>query len=127
LYDAIGYFTDFRLDQGLTDIYTCPTCRKPLFEGVPQNEASSDAGTISSDEQLARQISAGLDRPNPSRHTMPTGLYPNQTLNTPEGVTWRFNLHTQCYMTFCLSFEFNCYLSVKFFYFEKLLITTEVI
>ncbi|KAL9321637.1 hypothetical protein ACSQ67_009690 [Phaseolus vulgaris] len=90
------------LDQGLTDIYTCPTCRKPLFEGVPQNEASSDAGTISSDEQLARQISAGLDRPNPSRHTMPTGLYPNQTLNTPEGVTWRFNLHTQCYMTFWL-------------------------
>ncbi|KAL9321635.1 hypothetical protein ACSQ67_009688 [Phaseolus vulgaris] len=74
------------LDQGLTDIYTCPTCRKPLFEGVPQNEASSDAGTISSDQQLARQISAGLDRPNPSRHTMPTGLYPNQTLNTPEGL-----------------------------------------
>ncbi|KAK7334519.1 hypothetical protein VNO80_26276 [Phaseolus coccineus] len=72
-------------DQGLTDIYTCPTCRKPLFEGVPQNEASSDTGTISSDEQLARQISAGLDRPNSSR----PGLYPNQTLNTPEGVTWR--------------------------------------
>ncbi|WVY99781.1 hypothetical protein V8G54_025851 [Vigna mungo] len=77
------------LDQGLTEMYTCPTCRKPLFEGVPENEASSDTGTMSSDEQLARQISAGLDRPNNARHAMPTGLYPNQTLNTPEGVTWR--------------------------------------
>ncbi|XP_047162848.1 E3 ubiquitin protein ligase RIN2 isoform X2 [Vigna umbellata] len=74
------------LDQGLTEMYTCPTCRKPLFEGVPENEASSDTGTMSSDEQLARQISAGLDRPNNARHAMPTGLYPNQTLNTPEGV-----------------------------------------
>ncbi|KOM42995.1 hypothetical protein LR48_Vigan05g059900 [Vigna angularis] len=74
------------LDQGLTEMYTCPTCRKPLFEGVPENEASSDTGTMSSDEQLARQISAGLDRPNNARHAMPTGLYPNQTLNTPEGL-----------------------------------------
>ncbi|KAG5021124.1 hypothetical protein JHK87_016979 [Glycine soja] len=77
------------LDQGLAEMYTCPTCRKPLFAGVPGNETNSDAGTISSDEQLARQISAGLDRPNSARHTMPTGFYPNQTLNTPEGVPWR--------------------------------------
>ncbi|XP_020223673.1 E3 ubiquitin protein ligase RIN2 [Cajanus cajan] len=77
------------LDQGLTEMYTCPTCRKPLFVGVPENETNSNAGTISSDEQLARQISAGLDRSNSARHTLPTGLYPNQTLNTPEGVHWR--------------------------------------
>ncbi|KHN25833.1 E3 ubiquitin protein ligase RIN2 [Glycine soja] len=77
------------LDQGLTEMYTCPTCRKPLFAGVPENQTNSDVGTISSDEQLARQISAGLDRPNSARHTMPAGLYPNQTLNTPEGVPWR--------------------------------------
>ncbi|XP_027340934.1 E3 ubiquitin protein ligase RIN2-like [Abrus precatorius] len=78
------------LDQGLTEMYTCPTCRKPLFGAGPENETNSNTGAISSDEQLARQISAGLDRPNSAtRHNMPTGLYPNQTLNTAEGVPWR--------------------------------------
>ncbi|XP_061371651.1 E3 ubiquitin protein ligase RIN2 [Gastrolobium bilobum] len=77
------------LDQGLTEMYTCPTCRKPLFAGRPENETNSSMGEISSDEQLARQISAGFDRSNSARHTMPAGLYPNQPPNTAEGVPWR--------------------------------------
>ncbi|XP_057452791.1 E3 ubiquitin protein ligase RIN2-like [Lotus japonicus] len=77
------------LDQGLTEIYTCPTCRKPLFAGRPENETNSSAGVISSDEQLARQMSAGFDRPNPARHTVPAGFYQNQTLNNAEGVPLR--------------------------------------
>ncbi|CAL0308632.1 unnamed protein product [Lupinus luteus] len=77
------------LDQGLTEMYTCPTCRKPLFAGRPENEANATTEEISSDEQLARQISAGLDRANSARHTIPTGLYPNQTPNSIEGVPWR--------------------------------------
>ncbi|KAK7271556.1 hypothetical protein RJT34_27554 [Clitoria ternatea] len=76
------------LDQGLTEMYTCPTCRKPLFTGQPESENNFNTGAVSSDEQLARQLSAGFDRPNSARHTMPTGLFPNQTLNT-EGVPWR--------------------------------------
>lgn len=71
-------------------MYTCPTCRKPLFVGMPENEANNNAGEISGDEQLARQISAGLDRPNTPRHAMPPGLYPNQTQNPLEGTHWRF-------------------------------------
>ena len=78
------------MDQGLTEIYTCPTCRKPLFAGRPENEASSNTVEISSDEQLARQISAGLDRQTTARHTMPAGLYPNQAPNSLDGVPWRF-------------------------------------
>ncbi|XP_019427189.1 PREDICTED: E3 ubiquitin protein ligase RIN2-like isoform X2 [Lupinus angustifolius] len=77
------------LDQGLTEMYTCPTCRKPLFAGRPENEANSTTEEVSSDEQLARQISAGLDRANSARHTIPAGLYPNQTPNSTEGVPWR--------------------------------------
>ncbi|WJX36449.1 E3 ubiquitin protein ligase rin2 [Trifolium repens] len=77
------------LDQGLTEMYTCPTCRKPLFAGRPENETSASTGVISSDEQLARQISAGFDRQNSNRHTMPAGLFPNQTPNNAEGVPWR--------------------------------------
>ncbi|CAJ2638523.1 E3 ubiquitin protein ligase rin2-like protein [Trifolium pratense] len=77
------------LDQGLTEMYTCPTCRKPLFAGRPENETSASTGVISSDEQLARQISAGFDRQNSARHTMPAGLFPNQTPNNADGVPWR--------------------------------------
>ncbi|KAJ1406750.1 Zinc finger, RING-type [Sesbania bispinosa] len=77
------------LDQGLTEMYTCPTCRKPLFVGRQENETNSSTGEVSSDEQLARQMSAGFDRSNSARHTMPAGLFPNQTLNNAEGVPWR--------------------------------------
>lgn len=77
------------LDQGLTEMYTCPTCRKPLFAGRPENETNSSTGVISSDEQLARQMSAGFDRQNSARHNMPAGLFPNPTLNNAEGVPWR--------------------------------------
>lgn len=77
------------LDQGLTEMYTCPTCRKPLFAGRPENETNSSTGVISSDEQLAREMSAGFDRQNSARHNMPAGLFPNPTLNNAEGVPWR--------------------------------------
>ncbi|KDP22422.1 hypothetical protein JCGZ_26253 [Jatropha curcas] len=74
------------LDQGLNDMYSCPTCRKPLFVGRHENEASRQSGDISSDEQLARQISEGLDRQN---GPPPTGVFPNQTRNSIEGSPWR--------------------------------------
>ncbi|KAF7836333.1 E3 ubiquitin protein ligase RIN2 [Senna tora] len=77
------------LDQGLNEMYTCPTCRKPLFVGRPENEPNTNTGEISGDEQLARQMSAGLDRPNTPRNTMPAGLYPNQMPNSLEGTPWR--------------------------------------
>lgn len=78
-----------RLDQGLNEIYSCPTCRKPLFVGRPENEAHPHNEETSSDEQLARQISSGLDRQNSSGHTLPTGVFPNQTQNPAEG-PWRY-------------------------------------
>ncbi|KAF7824853.1 E3 ubiquitin protein ligase RIN2 [Senna tora] len=77
------------LDQGLTEIYTCPTCRKPLFVAWPENEVNLNAREISNEGQHARNVSAGLDRSNTGRHTMAAGLYPNQRLNSMEGVPWR--------------------------------------
>ncbi|XP_024196004.1 E3 ubiquitin protein ligase RIN2 isoform X1 [Rosa chinensis] len=76
------------LDQGLNEVYSCPTCRKPLFVGRPENEAHPRHEETSSDEQLARQISSGLDRQNSSGHTLPTGVFPNQTQSPAEG-PWR--------------------------------------
>lgn len=77
------------LDQGLSETYSCPTCRKPLFVGRPEVETNRGTEEILSDEQLARQLSAGLDRQNPSGHTLPTGVFPTQTQNLTEGGPWR--------------------------------------
>ena len=78
------------MDQGLSETYSCPTCRKPLFIGRPENEVNPRTGEVLNDEQLARQIGAGLDRQNNSEHTQPTGVFPNQTQNPIEGGPWRF-------------------------------------
>lgn len=79
-----------RLDQGLNEIYSCPTCRKPLFVGRTENEVNPRNEETSNDEQLARQISSGLDRQNSSGHTIPTGAFPNQAQNLTEGGPWRY-------------------------------------
>ncbi|CAI9771832.1 unnamed protein product [Fraxinus pennsylvanica] len=44
------------LDHGLTENYSCPTCRKPLFMDQPENGVSPRAAEISRDEQLAREM-----------------------------------------------------------------------
>ncbi|KAF5480259.1 hypothetical protein F2P56_001022 [Juglans regia] len=77
------------LDQGLSETYSCPTCRKPLFGTRPENEANPHTGEVLSDELLAHQISAGLDRQNTSGHSLPAGVFPNQTQNSLEGSPWR--------------------------------------
>ncbi|EEF51551.1 protein binding protein, putative [Ricinus communis] len=75
------------LDQGLNEMYSCPTCRKPLFVGRPDNEPSRHRRDVSADEQLARQISEGLDQQNAP--TLPAGVFPNQMRNSIEGSPWR--------------------------------------
>jgi len=77
------------LDQGLTENYSCPTCRKPLHVGRPEEETNPRAVEVSTDEQLARQISTGLDRHNPPSRTLPSGVFPNQMQNPLEGGAWR--------------------------------------
>ncbi|CAL5364204.1 unnamed protein product [Camellia sinensis] len=77
------------LDQGLNENYSCPTCRKPLHVGRPEGATSPRVVDVSTDEQLAHQISSGLDRHNPPSHTLPTGVFPNQMQNPLESGTWR--------------------------------------
>ncbi|KAL9237057.1 hypothetical protein vseg_011646 [Gypsophila vaccaria] len=74
------------LDQSLTGNYSCPNCRKPLFLGRSENEASSNSRAVSNDEQLARQLRAGLRQPN-SRGL--GGTFPNQNQNSIGAGTWR--------------------------------------
>ncbi|KAI3824241.1 hypothetical protein L1987_05691 [Smallanthus sonchifolius] len=62
---------DARLDQGLSDNYSCPTCLKPLFVGAPEGNSVPHSGDVSSDEQLARQLCSTLELQND-----PTGVIP---------------------------------------------------
>ncbi|GFY84302.1 RPM1 interacting protein 2 [Actinidia rufa] len=77
------------LDQGLSGNYSCPTCRKPLQMGRPEDEPNLRAVDVSNDEQLARQLSSGFDRNNPPGRTLPTGVLPNQMQNPLDGGAWR--------------------------------------
>ncbi|KAJ9539744.1 hypothetical protein OSB04_026250 [Centaurea solstitialis] len=83
------WHVDARLDQGLSDNYSCPTCRKPLFVGRPEGNDAPHSGDVSSDEQLARQLSSRLERQNVPSHTLPTGVIPNQIPSPLEHDDWR--------------------------------------
>lgn len=76
------------LDQGLSEIYACPTCRKPLFAGGA-DESNPYPGEVSNDEQLARQLNSRLNGQNNSINTLPIGVFPNQTQNPLETGAWR--------------------------------------
>jgi autocrine motility factor receptor len=73
------------LDQGLNEVYSCPTCRKPLFVGRTENEVNPRTVEVSSDEQLARQ----LERQNNPVHALATGLFPAEVPDSVENDTSR--------------------------------------
>ncbi|KAJ4826495.1 hypothetical protein Tsubulata_038565 [Turnera subulata] len=72
--------------RGLNEMYSCPTCRKPLFVGRLENEESHRLREAVGDEQLANQINEGLDRQN-TPSTLPAGVFPNPDI--VEGSSWR--------------------------------------
>ncbi|KAG9134431.1 hypothetical protein Leryth_022378 [Lithospermum erythrorhizon] len=76
-------------DQGLSENYSCPTCRKPLFTGRPENVADPQAAEISNDEQLARQINAALNRPTGPGRAPSSRNHTDQIPNPPETRDWR--------------------------------------
>ncbi|GMH08789.1 hypothetical protein Nepgr_010629 [Nepenthes gracilis] len=69
------------LDQGLNEIYSCPTCRKPLFVSRSEGESNSRTGAVSTDEQLAHQPSSGFDQHNTVGQV---GVFHNQAQNSLE-------------------------------------------
>ncbi|XP_073119015.1 E3 ubiquitin protein ligase RIN2 [Henckelia pumila] len=73
------------LDQGLSESYSCPTCRKPLFTGRAESGITTRAPDTSRDEELARQMSTGIERPNLPGHNMHPGVFPNQSQNAETG------------------------------------------
>lgn len=78
-----------RLDQCLTENYSCPTCRKPLFTSRSENIVNPNAADLSRDEQLAHQISTALNGPDLPGHNLNPGVFANQSQNL-EASDWRF-------------------------------------
>ncbi|XP_022872308.1 E3 ubiquitin protein ligase RIN2-like isoform X1 [Olea europaea var. sylvestris] len=76
------------LDQSLNENHSCPTCRKPFFVSSPENRVTPHAPEFSTDELLARQMSAGLDRPNLLGRGLHSGVSPNPAQNAENG-DWR--------------------------------------
>ncbi|XP_028095084.1 E3 ubiquitin protein ligase RIN2-like [Camellia sinensis] len=60
-----------------------------IVDGAAMWKTSPRVVDVSTDEQLAHQISSGLDQHNPPGHTLPTGVFPNQIQNPLESGTWR--------------------------------------
>ncbi|XP_047964466.1 E3 ubiquitin protein ligase RIN2-like [Salvia hispanica] len=76
------------LDQCLSESYSCPTCRKPLFTNRPESTVNPNAADLSRDEQLAHQISTALNGPDLPGHNLHPGVFTNQPQNL-EMSDWR--------------------------------------
>ncbi|XP_074581638.1 E3 ubiquitin protein ligase RIN2-like [Curcuma longa] len=79
------------LDQGLTDVYSCPTCRRPLFASIASNVQGgvrSASGNAIDGQQLAEHLNLGLNQQRVPGHALPLGASPNPSQNTSDTI-WR--------------------------------------
>ncbi|KAJ8632185.1 hypothetical protein MRB53_025521 [Persea americana] len=77
------------LDQGRSEVYSCPTCRRPLFMSGRRDYTNSRPGDLLRDEQLARQLSNEINHQSISGHALPLGAFPNQQQHATDGSVWR--------------------------------------
>ncbi|THU61286.1 hypothetical protein C4D60_Mb07t21700 [Musa balbisiana] len=75
------------LDQGLTEMYSCPTCWRPLFVSSPRGHTRSISGNGTDDLQLPEYLNLGMEQTVPD-HVPPLGASPNQQQNASETI-WR--------------------------------------
>lgn len=76
-------------------MFSCPTCRKPLFIGRSENGAREQR-EIPRHEQVDSQLRLGLDEQNPPADVLPAGIVPRQTQHPFEGGIWRFGFLFLC-------------------------------
>ncbi|KAK1307349.1 E3 ubiquitin protein ligase RIN2 [Acorus calamus] len=77
------------LDQGLNGVYSCPTCRRPLFPSSQREQVNSGASEIVNDGQLGMQRRPGLDLHTMAANAVPEGVFPGQQGNPSDPSTWR--------------------------------------
>lgn len=76
------------LDQGLSEIYSCPTCRRPLFSR-PETNTRSHPGEVLNGERLAQQVNVGQERPAIPGQGLPIGTFSDRPQTTSESFPWR--------------------------------------
>lgn len=74
------------LDHGITEVYSCPTCRRPLFPPNSRGSSRSNAGPGSSNNRLLDQVNLGLERQRVLGNGR--GLFHNLPQN-PADAIWR--------------------------------------
>ncbi|PKA61081.1 E3 ubiquitin protein ligase RIN2 [Apostasia shenzhenica] len=72
------------LDQGLTEVYSCPTCRRPLFASSSQDQANSISRQFPNDQSIVDQVRGNHQRMAPAG----APAFPNQQQNASDTV-WR--------------------------------------
>uniref|UniRef100_A0A1D1ZJK5 E3 ubiquitin protein ligase RIN2 n=1 Tax=Anthurium amnicola TaxID=1678845 RepID=A0A1D1ZJK5_9ARAE len=72
------------LDQGLSEVYSCPTCRRPLFLSRSRDRTRSHSSGITNDVHRVAQVNSALDEQRISAPTMTS----TQRLNPPDRA-WR--------------------------------------
>ncbi|KAF5180216.1 E3 ubiquitin protein ligase rin2 [Thalictrum thalictroides] len=77
------------LDQGLSEIYSCPTCRTPLFASRAENNTVSRPGEVVNGEQGTHQTRSGLERSNIPAQSLPIGAFPDHMQTPPDSIPWR--------------------------------------
>ncbi|XP_020588430.1 E3 ubiquitin protein ligase RIN2-like isoform X2 [Phalaenopsis equestris] len=75
------------LDQGLTEVYSCPTCRRPLFT-LTQDRTNSIDQQIPIDGQITEHTNLRDDHRRILAHASPASPFPNQQQNFSDTM-WR--------------------------------------
>lgn len=73
------------LDQGLTEVYSCPTCRRPLFASSSQDQTNSLPQQ--NDGQITEQVNMRDGHQRISAHVSPGATFPSQQHN-PSDTLW---------------------------------------
>ncbi|KAK8916213.1 E3 ubiquitin protein ligase RIN2 [Platanthera zijinensis] len=73
------------LDQGLAEVYSCPTCRRPLFASSSQDQTNSLSQQ--NDGQIAEHVNLRDGHQRISTHASPAATFPNQQQN-PSDSFW---------------------------------------
>jgi hypothetical protein len=70
-----------RLDQGLMDGYSCPTCRRPLFLSS-EGHVRSTTTEVENVQRIAEQLNMGL-----TQQRVPGNEFPVEQQNTSDAVS----------------------------------------
>lgn len=91
------------MDQGISDVYSCPTCRSPLFPSTSGNDGN-DGGEI--EHTLHENL--GLNLLRPTGQAVPIDPSFDHQQNSTENI-WRFD----DFISICLFWHVHLHVNYK--------------